>query len=772
MTRALRIAVLLALPGIAAAQAITRPGKTTAAASTVPVSAFFPFTSAGALLPEDQGTVVEHVYPDGTQLVSTKGTAFTMLGTVPETLSSQIAGRGMAGAYSDVNRHKTTSNTNPWNVATSGLVIVEWLPNSTTGGRFWANFSSGSSGWFGAQSGTGLLYGPFSGGGGTLSPGTNNGETPGSVATACLGQTADPISFINSNGNRQRYQPSASAMTAASGAPTYFGNNWGGTGAALDGNIMEMLVLSPVSTSQAADALCTYYTEQLFGVTGFQSLRATDGTYVINGTRYTAPVNRPRITANGVVVDPAAINYFATPLTPATQTMTARAVTEPIYCWLEGSGSLALTAGTFAGTGLPCTVTSSSACLLQNTGAGGTIVATKTGTVTAANCTTTSVQTQIITTSGTYPANVMGGDIIRVPNSANGSIAGSGSVEVFPNWAATAAGVDRPVLVDSSLGVPASATTNFSLRFVAASAKWQLYVSGATVLSAAQTFAGGTRHSLAWSYTVGGQACLTVNGTQTCGGTVSAFTPGAFLTLGQWANFNTNIVTFMGMGSVADAGFAGSMRNLYLGPTANPGTISKAVAVGGDSIIQGAGGAANPFPYLLQTALGGGWTVDNHGISGQPLYVDTLNGSIHTRYWRDIQPYGYSTVVFLAGTNDLIANKTDTATEPWLQSVYDSVRTSGKHLIVLTVPPSSTFSGPQQTYRGNINTWIKAYCASNPTVTCVDIATALDNGSGALSTTACAGGACAAADLLHLSQAGYQLVSDMVYAAGHTAAYW
>ena len=282
---------------------------------------------------------------------------------------------------------------------------------------------------------------------------------------------------------------------------------------------------------------------------------------------------------------------------------------------------------------------------------------------------------------------------------------------------------------------------------------------GVTVDSAAQTFAAGTGQVIAWWYSLGGQACLSVNGTATCGGTVAAVTPGPFLTLGAFAN-PTTVVGDMSIGWAAvlgDKGLSGSIRNLVLGPTPAPGTVRQGVACLGDSLTFGYS-STTPYPYVLQGLLGSTHSVDNHGVYGQVLHGNTLNGSIHARYWRDIEPFGYSTVVVMAGTNDVTGGQTAVQIEAWLQSIYDSVRAAGKRLVPITIPPNGAWSAGQKTVRNDVNTWILGYCTTNG-ITCADVGADFDDGSGALKTIYNSG------DGLHFNQTGYDRVAALVRAA-------
>jgi hypothetical protein len=71
----------------------------------------------------------------------------------------------------------------------------------------------------------------------------------------------------------------------------------------------------------------------------------------------------------------------------------------------------------------------------------------------------------------------------------------------------------------------------------------------------------------------------------------------------------------------------------------------------------------------------------------------------------------------------------------------------------MTVLPTSTCNAACQTERASLNAAIKAWGVTNG-YRVADCAPLLDNGSGALSTTACGGGTCASVDNIHPSVAG------------------
>jgi hypothetical protein len=153
--------------------------------------------------------------------------------------------------------------------------------------------------------------------------------------------------------------------------------------------------------------------------------RASTATYLDgSGTRQTAASNTCRVENTGLLMEGASTNRLLNSTAPATQT-TASLATGSYTGWIEGSGSVAFTVGTATATGLPCTATTGVAndCHFSITGAG-TIVATKTGTVTAEQLEQMPFRTSLIITAGTVATRAadVGPATTSVSFSASGGV--------------------------------------------------------------------------------------------------------------------------------------------------------------------------------------------------------------------------------------------------------------------------------------------------------------------------------------------------------------
>jgi hypothetical protein len=130
--------------------------------------------------------------------------------------------------------------------------------------------------------------------------------------------------------------------------------------------------------------------------------RPSTATYIDGvGTRQTAASNTCRVETAGLFSEGPSTNYLLNSSATVTQT-TASLGTGAYTGWVEGSGSLAFTAGTATATGLPCTATTGIAndCHFTITGAG-TVVATKSGVLTLEQLEPLAVRSSYIPSGGT-----------------------------------------------------------------------------------------------------------------------------------------------------------------------------------------------------------------------------------------------------------------------------------------------------------------------------------------------------------------------------------
>jgi hypothetical protein len=84
-----------------------------------------------------------------------------------------------------------------------------------------------------------------------------------------------------------------------------------------------------------------------------------------------------------------------------------------------------------------------------------------------------------------------------------------------PEWSSATAGADRVIL----------STTGLVISWINASTAVRVVAGGATATSGAQTWAAGSSHTLRWRYGNGTAACISVDGTETCAGSMTTITP-------------------------------------------------------------------------------------------------------------------------------------------------------------------------------------------------------------------------------------------------------
>jgi hypothetical protein len=131
------LALLLLLPGLALAQGLAYASP----------KALSPQPQSGPVLVEDAGTVV-HVYWNGTALVDTKGTAWTMTGTVPMVARAKNRPAG-AGPYSVANFYTTTNIADPFDFVANYTCTIIFTPTTVAGNQVLINSGlAGTSGFY------------------------------------------------------------------------------------------------------------------------------------------------------------------------------------------------------------------------------------------------------------------------------------------------------------------------------------------------------------------------------------------------------------------------------------------------------------------------------------------------------------------------------------------------------------------------------------------------------------------------------------------------
>jgi lysophospholipase L1-like esterase len=226
--------------------------------------------------------------------------------------------------------------------------------------------------------------------------------------------------------------------------------------------------------------------------------------------------------------------------------------------------------------------------------------------------------------------------------------------------------------------------------------------------------------------------------------------------------------TTIGSTSAGTFSFSGTIRDVKFCKGINPfacnyryRTRSYTAWALGDSITA-LGSPA--WPVTLGTTLGLPWSTVNLGLSSDelPNMLTRLNAYITAN------KYAAEYLALLGGINDIrISDATVATIETNLSAIYSRMLMYGTKPIPITILPfygDVYWTTAKEAKRVAVNAWMMAQCTSNGW-TCVDAATALDDGAGALSTIACGGGTCDSGDHLHPSQAGFDYIGALVRAA-------
>lgn len=185
--------------------------------------------------------------------------------------------------------------------------------------------------------------------------------------------------------------------------------------------------------------------------------------------------------------------------------------------------------------------------------------------------------------------------------------------------------------------------------------------------------------------------------------------------------------------------------NYTLGTQPQPTNLG--VVCLGDSITYGYGYVSTPYPTVLSALTG--LTVVNEGFSG-------YTSSQILTVWNTISANGYTSIVLLAGINDVRDYYSVPALENNLYTIWHSAKLLNMKVYALTLTP---FKGDStnQIDHDTINNFIK----NNATalgITVVDIYTSLNdvNNNGAYQSQYDSG------DHVHPNQAGMNLIANMV----------
>lgn len=477
--------------------------------------------------------------------------------------------------------------------------------------------------------------------------------------------------------------------------------------------------------------------------------RASVAENTVSGSPVSCANDQFRVSEFGLLVEPQAGQYATTPDAPITETV-ALPVSPGFYGYSEGSGTMAITAGTAVTTGLPCTVSGSSPCIFAVT-TGGTVTWTRSGTVSFFNVTAND-HNPGFRTSRMHAAGVTVRRYERVSpaNPVTASPACWALMGVTPfadgSWARTTVPftVGTYGAANSADLFVSSGYLNFdTFDGVGAQKRIQHNIGH---------WADGSTHDIVACVDAGCAMTLWVDG----------FVAPLSSTSGSGACTTFGSPLTLGASSSPTYALGGYLSQVNVCKTANPGACAgrgprmqpfQAAALG-DSITAGFG-VTTSYPATLQTQLAGTWKIANQGLAG-----DTTTMML-VRWYSTIKRQAPGTLVLLGGTNDLGTGVSAAATWANLLTMYLEARSLGMRLVPVTVLPrngSGGWDGTKEAQRQLLNAQILAWCSANG-VTCVDAAADMDDGSGALKA------AYRQADLLHPNQAGADRLATLVRAA-------
>jgi hypothetical protein len=451
----------------------------------------------------------------------------------------------------------------------------------------------------------------------------------------------------------------------------------------------------------------------LTGYTGAQAAPVGDNAAAITPVRpsvgevYVAglPVSCATNTARfgdsppGLLVESSRIQYIAASGAPANQTITLP--TGTFYLRIEGSGSIAVAAGTAVGTGLPVTVTDGAPASFTIS-TGGTVTTTVTGSPSFAQL-----------ENGAFPTSRIHSPAATARNLDNISIANP--LRTADDW--TIAMIAEPFLgqawragtTRALFGIGTTTGPNSAYAAVDANGTVVFVVTDSTgtqksaQASAYNLFADDFLMSDPHEFRFvneGGELAIYVDGAmpaqRTYGtGTGKIATMPATISIGYaaaWASLNGIIRDF----------------SVIARESREPAALdtNAIVTVGSSSTGNEHLALADRYPTRLGVKLGAPWVVTNQGASGRTI------AEMVARWRGGMRRHGYGVVIALAGMNDYQLGYSAGATTPKLEAWFDAIRADGRRLIVVTLPPAND-TASEYAIRAAINAWLVAYAAEH-----------------------------------------------------------
>ena len=147
-----------------------------------------------------------------------------------------------------------------------------------------------------------------------------------------------------------------------------------------------------------------------------------------------------------------------------------------------------------------------------------------------------------------------------------------------------------------------------------------------------------------------------------------------------------------------------------------------------------------------------GWEVLNHGVNGE------RSDQIRGRFQRDVLDHRPSTVVIIAGVNDVYQGREAAHVIAELTAMYDLAEKARIAVVAGTIVPYNTATAEQNSRMRQINEWIRGRAEADPNVTFVDTRSAV-------AATTDADLLFESPDGLHPSPAGYRRMAAVIGAA-------
>lgn len=127
----------------------------------------------------------------------------------------------------------------------------------------------------------------------------------------------------------------------------------------------------------------------------------------------------------------------------------------------------------------------------------------------------------------------------------------------------------------------------------------------------------------------------------------------------------------------------------------------------------GAGDETSQYAWWLMQAEPG-WHVLNQGVNGE------RSDQIRDRFGQDVVEHRPSTVVIIAGVNDVYQGREAAHVIEQLDAMYDRAAAAKIAVVAGTIVPYNTATAEQNSRMRQINDWIRSRAAGDPNVTFAD----------------------------------------------------